>query len=133
MSNLKVQDLSKEEQEKLVQEAYSVGLRGQFAGWGVETLKNKIAEKREQQNGNNTDVTPTEDGDGNDTENTTETDKNDENNSNETPDNVGQDNAEETGKTVEAKTDKKGVKNGICHICRSVVIDGKCTGCGFEV
>ena len=53
MATLKVQDLPKEEQEKLMAEAQAVGIRGIVAGWGVETLKNKIAEEKAKLNDNN--------------------------------------------------------------------------------
>lgn len=31
-----------------------------------------------------------------------------------------------------AKAENKPKKEGICHICRSKVVDGVCTGCGFH-
>ncbi len=40
--------------------------------------------------------------------------------------------AEET-KADEAKAPANTQKAYICHICRSKVIDGKCTGCGYSL
>ena len=39
MAQLKVSDLSKEEQEKILRDAADVGLKGVFDNWGVEKLK----------------------------------------------------------------------------------------------
>ena len=199
MAKLKVQDLPKEEQEKLIHEANAVGLRGMVTAWGVETLQAKIAEAKankggeqnpgndEQKAGNDEHQTgeneqkPGEDeqtgenvnaenldtdgqGEGEqNAENETPEGTPGENNEPETPDTDGQnENSElppetpgdvkaflngETDKTPEGTEEisedeaaklqneapAKNVKNGICHICRSEVIDGKCTGCGFEV
>lgn len=152
MATLKVQDLPKEEQEKLMAEAQAVGIRGIVAGWGVETLKNKIAEEKAKLN----EQKPEENegkvivaGDGgvhnvpeetpaNDEQKAEETPATDEQKAEETPAADENANVEETleenkDEQPEEKEEKEIVRNGICHICRSEVINGKCTGCGFEL
>ena len=176
MATLKVQDLPKEEQEKLMAEAQAVGIRGIVAGWGVETLKNKIAEEKAKLNGENeqkpkeneqkseenkqkseeNEQKPEENegevivaGDGGvhnvpeetpatDEQKAEETPTTDEKKAEETPAADENANVEETpeenkDEQPEEKEEKEIVRNGICHICRSEVINGKCTGCGFEL
>ena len=186
MATLKVQDLPKEEQEKLMAEAQAVGIRGIVAGWGVETLKNKIAEEKAKLNGENeqkseenkqkseeneqkpeeneqkpeenkqkseeneqkpeeNEQKPEENegevivaGDGGVHNVPEETPATDEQKAEETPDADENANVEETpeenkDEQPEEKEEKEIVRNGICHICRSEVINGKCTGCGFEL
>ena len=152
MATLKVQDLPKEEQEKLMAEAQAVGIRGIVAGWGVETLKNKIAEEKAKLNEQKPEENEGEvivAGDGgvhNVPEETPATDEQkaeeppatDEQKAEETPAADENANVEETpeenkDEQPEEKEEKEIVRNGICHICRSEVINGKCTGCGFEL
>lgn len=152
MATLKVQDLPKEEQEKLMAEAQAVGIRGIVAGWGVETLKNKIAEEKAKLNEQKPEENEGEvivAGDGGvhnvpeetpatDEQKAEETPTNDEQKAEETPAADENANVEETpeenkDKQPEEKEEKEIVSNGICHICRSEVINGKCTGCGFEL
>ena len=141
MATLKVQDLPKEEQEKLMAEAQAVGIRGIVAGWGVETLKNKIAEEKAKLNEQKPEENEGEvmvagdDGVHNVPEETPATD---EQKAEETPAADENANVEETpeenkDEQPEEKEEKEIVRNGICHICRSEVINGKCTGCGFEL
>ena len=163
MATLKVQDLPKEEQEKLMAEAQAVGIRGIVAGWGVETLKNKIAEEKaklnEQKPEENegevivagdggvhnvpeetpaTDEQKAEETPATDEQKAEETPATDEQKAEETPAADENANVEETpeenkDEQPEEKEEKEIVRNGICHICRSEVINGKCTGCGFEL
>lgn len=49
---IKVSELPEEEQKALISEAMSLGIQGILAGWGVETLKNKI-EKIKAKKGDN--------------------------------------------------------------------------------
>lgn len=152
MATLKVQDLPKEEQEKLMAEAQAVGIRGIVAGWGVETLKNKIAEEKAKLNEQKPEENEGEvivAGDGSvhnvpeetpatDEQKAEETPATDEQKAEETPAADENANVEETpeenkDEQPEEKEEKEIVRNGICHICRSEVINGKCTGCGFEL
>lgn len=152
MATLKVQDLPKEEQEKLMAEAQAVGIRGIVAGWGVETLKNKIAEEKAKLNEQKPEENEGEvivAGDGGvhnvpeetpatDEQKAEETPTTDEQKAEETPAADENANVEETpeenkDEQPEEKEEKEIVRNGICHICRSEVINGKCTGCGFEL
>lgn len=141
MATLKVQDLPKEEQEKLMAEAQAVGIRGIVAGWGVETLKNKIAEEKAKLNEQKPEENEGEvivAGDGGVHNVPEETPATDEQKAEETPDADENANVEETpeenkDEQPEEKEEKEIVRNGICHICRSEVINGKCTGCGFEL
>lgn len=152
MATLKVQDLPKEEQEKLMAEAQAVGIRGIVAGWGVETLKNKIAEEKAKLNEQKPEENEGEvivAGDGGvhnvpeetpatDEQKAEETPATDEQKAEETPAADENANVEETpeenkDEQPEEKEEKEIVRNGICHICRSEVINGKCTGCGFEL
>ena len=152
MATLKVQDLPKEEQEKLMAEAQAVGIRGIVAGWGVETLKNKIAEEKAKLNEQKPEENEDEvivAGDGGvhnvpeetpatDEQKAEETPITDEQKAEETPAADENANVEETpeenkDEQPEEKEEKEIVRNGICHICRSEVINGKCTGCGFEL
>lgn len=141
MATLKVQDLPKEEQEKLMAEAQAVGIRGIVAGWGVETLKNKIAEEKAKLNEQKPEENEGEvivAGDGGVHNVPEETPATDEQKAEETPAADENANVEETpeenkDEQPEEKEEKEIVRNGICHICRSEVINGKCTGCGFEL
>lgn len=152
MATLKVQDLPKDEQEKLMAEAQAVGIRGIVAGWGVETLKNKIAEEKAKLNEQKPEENEGEvivAGDGGvhnvpeetpatDEQKAEETPATDEEKAEETPAADENANVEETpeenkDEQPEEKEEKEIVRNGICHICRSEVINGKCTGCGFEL
>ena len=152
MATLKVQYLPKEEQEKLMAEAQAVGIRGIVAGWGVETLKNKIAEEKAKLNEQKPEENEGEvivAGDGGvhnvpeetpatDEQKAEETPTTDEQKAEETPAADENANVEETpeenkDEQPEEKEEKEIVRNGICHICRSEVINGKCTGCGFEL
>ena len=148
---IKVSDLSEQEQKDLIAEAYAVGLQGTFNGWKVETLKNKIAEAKAKKEGDGTDEQSGPDDEQNAQENEQNEGGNEQNGSNDEQNEGGQD-TEETSEapnppevpedlknnekpkgTPKKKVEKANKpKEGICHICRSKVIDGVCTGCGFH-
>ena len=122
MTALKVKDLPQEQREQLLNEAKEKGININFCmGWTVDTLKDKIAAtvaKNENGDEAKAEETPAE-------ETKVEEAKADEAKAEETP-------AEET-KADEAKAPANTQKAYICHICRSKVIDGKCTGCGYSL
>ena len=122
MTALKVKDLPQEQREQLLNEAKEKGININFCmGWTVDTLKDKIAAtvaKNENGDEAKAEETPAE-------ETKADEVKADEAKAEETP-------AEET-KADEAKAPANTQKAYICHICRSKVIDGKCTGCGYSL
>ncbi len=135
MAQLKVSDLSKEEQEKILRDAADVGLKGVFDNWGVEKLKKKIEAMKNMQNkdnSENTDKIPVENKEENVSENAG--DDSEENKEENTSENAGNDSAEnkEENTYEENLKPEKPEKVGICHICRSKVINGKCSGCGYQ-
>ncbi|HIS88923.1 TPA: hypothetical protein IAA87_05840 [Candidatus Avigastranaerophilus faecigallinarum] len=151
MAQLKVSDLSKEEQEKILRDAADVGLKGVFDNWGVEKLKKRIEAMKNIQNkdnSENTDKIPVEnkeenvsenagdDSEENKEENASENagDDSEENKEENTSENAGDDSAEnkEENTYEENLKPEKPEKAGICHICRSKVINGKCSGCGYQ-
>lgn len=195
MGKLKVKELPKEEQEKIIAQMKDLQIRGIYTEMNVETANKKIEdalkakENPGTQNGdgnvNNTSQNDsqgkengsddTQDGDDkkdgenestettstpaseNDNSNTGENSENevivagdggvhvvpaeneqtDEDNSEDEPGEdstdkqTDEDNSEDEPEPApeSVKTPKKRL---ICHICRSEVIDGKCTGCGYE-
>lgn len=160
MAKQKVSDLPKEEQDALLNEAKEAGLRmGLVQGWTVETLKKRIEEAKaskqpegESETDGEAPVTkePTEgdEGDGETPEEETIEDGEENGNGENPKEEVTTENEGETPeeappvetpvtptqakKVVEAKEPEE-EKTYICHICRSKVIKGKCTGCGFSV
>lgn len=146
----KLADLPQEEREQLIKEAQDAGLNStQIANWYVDTLRAKIADKKQKQNAaadkadaekNKADnaAAPAEDAKADDA-----ADKAD------APADVSDIDpnaeAEDLDKDVEPAAPKTPAKQNkaqksaepdvvtICHICRSKVVNGKCTGCGFEI
>lgn len=114
MAKLKVSELPIEEQQALIQEAKELGIGGLLTNYGVDTLKEKIAKAKEEQ----------DDKQENDQ-------KADEGNQDGNKEPQGGDNADETQE--DNKEPQEDVKYKICHICRSKVIDGVCTGCGYTL
>lgn len=121
---MKVSELPENEQEALINEAKELNVRGVINAktWCVDTLKAKIAEAKANQ------ASPADDND----------DKNDSGNSEEIPVPEEKKQADVNLATPPVKqeianTAKTAKKVLICHICRSKVENGKCTGCGFEV
>ena len=142
MTALKVKDLPQEQREQLLNEAKEKGININFCmGWTVDTLKDKIAAtvaKNENGDEAKAEETPAEETKADEVkadeakaeetpaeETKADEAKADEAKAEETP-------AEET-KTDEAKAPANTQKAYICHICRSKVIDGKCTGCGYSL
>ena len=130
---IKVSELPEQEQKELIAEAYAVGLTGIFTGWKVSTLKNKIAEQKAQtvdeKEGENEQAPATDEQNG-----TNDEQKDGE--GEQTTEEMNKADApapEETKKATPKKAEKPEPKyDGICHICRSKVISGVCTGCGFH-
>lgn len=141
--NIKVSELPEKEQRELLSEAFAVGLnKGVLTGYKVSTLKKKIAELKEQNNGENE-------------QNASNDEQKEEVNEEATEEELPEDLSDEAKEFLEGKTDelpkeaetitieeaenllkKKGGKvqkgvNGICHICGSRVENGVCSGCKF--
>ena len=142
----KLADLPQNEKEQLIKEAQGVGLNStQIANWYVDTLRAKIDEKKQKQDA----AAPAADATEKTEAQAADTKSDDAADEPEAPaDNTVIDpkaEAAELDKDVEPaapkapKTQNKAQKAAepervtICHICRSKVINGKCTGCGFEI
>ena len=147
MSKQKVSELPQEERAALIKEANELGINGVFDNFNVETLQNKIAEKKnekeqekaddEEHKNQNSENIPEEKVQKADEE--TAEEDNAENQANEETKEESQTNNEEANagdEQCDGEADplpRNEVKEyKICHICRSKVVDGKCTGCGFE-
>lgn len=125
-TKLKVKDLPESERTELLLRMEQAGCRGIKTEYSVETAKAKVAEWQAKQNTEDC-KNAGENGNGEqNVQNVNETPEN----VNETPENVNEmpENVNET-----AKNDKKTKKTLICHMCRRVVINGVCTGCGFTL
>jgi hypothetical protein len=154
MGKLKVKELPKEEQEKIIAQMKDLQIRGIYTEMNVETANKKIEDalKAKENSG-------TQDGDGvvNNTaqngsqgeeNNSDDTKDGDDKKDGENPENevivagdggvhvvpaeneqTDEDESEDEPEPAPVKTPRKRL---ICHICRSEVIDGKCTGCGYE-
>ncbi len=124
MAKLKVSELPIEEQQALIQEAKENGIGGLLTNYGVDTLKEKIAKAKAEKDGDQDGDKEPQEGD-----NADETQKDDGDKKEESKKEKAKPVSEEKAK-AEAKHD---VKYKICHICRSKVIDGVCTGCGYTL
>ena len=137
MAKLKVSELPIEEQQALIQEAKELGIGGLLTNYGVDTLKEKIAKAKEEQDGNKEDDKKADEGnqDGNkepqEGDNADETQKEDDKDPQE--DNKKAEKQKPVSEAKAKEEAKKDVKYKICHICRSKVIDGVCTGCGYTL
>lgn len=120
MAKLKVSELPIEEQQALIQEAKELGIGGLLTNYGVDTLKEKIAKAKEKQNGKQDDDQKDDEDNQDGNKEPQEDNKKDEK----------QKPVSEAKAKEEAKYD---VKYKICHICRSKVINGVCTGCGYTL
>ena len=133
--NIKVSELSEQEQKDLIAEAYAVGLQGTFNGWKVKTLKDKIA-KAKGEDSNDEQKGSNDEQNGGENEQNAQNDE--QNGSND--EQKGEGKEPEAPKEEEKKPQKQAKKEekpepkyeGICHICRSKVVNGVCTGCGFH-
>ena len=135
----KLADLPQNEKEQLIKEAQEVGLNStQIANWYVDTLRAKIDEKKQKQDAAAPVADATEK-----TEDQAADTKSDDAADEPVIDPKAE--AAELDKDVEPaapkapRTQNKAQKTAepevvtICHICRSKVVNGKCTGCGFEI
>ena len=135
MAKQKIADLPQEEQDKLTAQLKELKIRGVYSTFTVEKAQELI--KKAQENAENTDTEDkTDDAAQNDAQDaeTKEDDQKDE---------TAQENAEnddlnadkkpaETKKAAKVENEPQAPKLR-CHICLSPVINGKCTGCGFEL
>lgn len=145
----KVADLPQDERDALINEAKEWNIRGIYDTWNVDTLKSKIAAAKAAK-GNGSSETPVNKNvnAGTNTENnvdekTSETVEQNGNNDEKNSVRADDENKEEKPKPPNVAKNKgqayiqpakKSVeKTKICHICRSKVINSKCTGCGFEL
>jgi len=120
MAKLKVSELPIEEQQALIQEAKKLEIGGLLTNYGVDTLKEKIAKAKEKQNGKQDDDQKDDEDNQDGNKKPQEDNKKDEK----------QKPVSEAKAKEEAMHD---VKYKICHICRSKVINGVCTGCGYTL
>lgn len=137
MAKLKVSELPIEEQQALIQEAKELGIGGLLTNYGVDTLKEKIAKAKEEQNDKQDDdqKDDKDNQDGNkesqEGDNADETQKDDDK---EPQEDNKKDEKQKPVPEAKAKEEaKKNAKYKICHICRSKVINGVCTGCGYTL
>lgn len=140
MTKQKVSDLPKEEQEKIIAQMKELKIRGVYTTFTVEKAQELI--KKAQENAENIDgeTTPDDtvqnDEQGGENEPEEQQDEqgeeNAENDKTDAGENPGKEENKEPQKEVKAAKEKP-AKNLKCHICLSKVIDGKCTGCGFEL
>lgn len=153
----KVADLPQDEKEQLLKRAADAGIKNaMIATWYVDTLEAKIAAKKSEKNaeqsgdGQKSDDTSSgtdEDQQNKQQDDESETPVDDEQKTDETPADPGTE-ADELNKDVEPPApvistpeacqskvtkESKLQKITICHICRAKVINGKCSGCGFDI
>ncbi len=148
---LKVSELPQEEREKLIKRAADAGIKNSMiATWYVDTLEAKIAaataKKNEEQGSDDaapgTDESQQTDEQTDDQNDDTQTPADDEQKDDEAPADPGAE-TEELDNDVEppapaaqktrATQNSKPQRVTICHICRGKVINGKCSGCGFDI
>ena len=138
MAILKVSELPIEEQQALIQEAKELEIGGLLTNYGVDTLKEKIAKAKAEKKGSQEDNKKADEDNQDDNKEPQEGDNADETQKDDGDKEPQEDNkkAEKQKPVSEAKAKeeaKKDVKYKICHICRSKVIDGVCTGCGYTL
>lgn len=137
MAKLKVSELPIEEQQALIQEAKELGIGGLLTNYGVDTLKEKIANAKAEQNDSQEDDKKADEGNQDDNKEPQEGDNADETQKDDGEKPQEDNKKDEKQKPIsEAKAKeeaRKDVKYKICHICRSKVIDGVCTGCGYTL
>ena len=136
MAKLKVSELPIDEQQALIQEAKELGIGGLLTNYGVDTLKEKIAKAKEEQDGKQEDDQKADEGNQDGNKEPQEGDNADENQEDDKKPQEDNKKNEKQKPVSEAKAKeeaKHDVKYKICHICRSKVIDGVCTGCGYTL
>ena len=148
----KVADLPQDEQDALINEAKELNVRGLYHTMKVDTLKAKIEEaKAAQANGENEqEPAADEQAPANDEQNADNGEQNTENDEQSNGENEQEPAADEptadekeepaapkvnkgSQRAYAKEKDAAPAKAKICHICRSKVVNGKCTGCGFEL
>lgn len=148
----KVADLPQDEQDALINEAKELDVRGFYGQMKVTTLKAKIEEaKAAKANGENEqEPAADEQAPANDEQNADNGEQNTENDEQSNGENEQEPAADEPAadekeepaapkvnkgsqRAYAKEKDAAPAKAKICHICRSKVVNGKCTGCGFEL
>ena len=148
----KVADLPQDEQDALINEAKELDVRGFYGQMKVTTLKAKIEEaKAAKANGENEqEPAADEQAPANDEKNADNGEQNTENDEQSNGENEQEPAADEPAadekeepaapkvnkgsqRAYAKEKDAAPAKAKICHICRSKVVNGKCTGCGFEL
>lgn len=148
----KVADLPQDEQDALINEAKELDVRGFYGQMKVTTLKAKIEEaKAAKANGENEqEPAADEQAPANDEQNADNDEQNTENDEQSNGENEQEPAADEPAadekeepaapkvnkgsqRAYAKEKDAAPAKAKICHICRSKVVNGKCTGCGFEL
>ncbi len=148
----KVADLPQDEQDALINEAKELDVRGFYGQMKVTTLKAKIEEaKAAKANGENEqEPAADEQAPANDEPNADNGEQNTENDEQSNGENEQEPAADEPAadekeepaapkvnkgsqRAYAKEKDAAPAKAKICHICRSKVVNGKCTGCGFEL
>lgn len=138
MAKLKVSELPIKEQQALIQEAKELEIGGLLTNYGVDTLKEKIAKAKEKQNGKQDDGQKDDEDnqDGNkEPQEGDDADKTQKDDGDKKPqeDNKKDEKQKPVSEAKAKEEAKKDVKYKICHICRSKVINGVCTGCGYTL
>lgn len=157
MAKQKVSDLPKEEQEKLIAQMKELNIRGVYPTFSVEKAQELIKKAQEQQNGSgehendgqNADENAGSDDAAQNDEQGEENDSEDQKDGDEQENDENADtDADKKGTDEEKAEENKAQKNDApktqpkekketkvlrCHICLSPVVNGKCTGCGFEL
>lgn len=135
---LKVSELPEQEQNELIAEAVALGMKPlNLKSYKVSTLKAKIEELKnaptdEQKDAEGEQNAPKdEQKDAEGEQNASKDEQNGENVNNETIEETKPEPPAAEEKKAPAKKPEPKV-DGICHICRSKVINGVCTGCGFH-
>lgn len=146
MAKQKIADLPQEEQDKLISEMKELGIGGVYATYTVEKAEAAIAKKKAEKESGEDNKPEDEDNEPNEAENPDEQPQDeekpgegDEPNDPENPESSDEKPKKEPEKEPEkpikqekpAKKERK--SEGICHICRSKVYDGVCSGCGFSL
>lgn len=148
----KVADLPQDEQDALINEAKELDVRGFYGQMKVTTLKAKIEEAKAAKANGESEQEPAADeqAPANDEQNADNGEQNTENDEQSNGENEQEPAADEPAadekeepaapkvnkgsqRAYAKEKDAAPAKAKICHICRSKVVNGKCTGCGFEL
>lgn len=147
-SNTKVKDLPEDERLELIKQMELAGCLGNVGEYKVETAKNKIAAWQKSQGDakeSNSDNIPEQPEQNNTEEQKTQEAQNTIPSTQAGRGGLGRSSitATSTASAEQKSLDLPGIKisqnqpeqkkKQICHICRSEVINGVCTGCGFRL